>query len=428
MIASTAPSMTEAQPAAASDSSLGIRTRIATLAAVATVTLFSLMGTIGYLAMVESTRQSQREDLEARLDEFERRLGQSGIVLASQLQLDASLIVVRTGEDIPPEPDGTLQVVRRSNLDGIRAIVGTVPTRQVERTFATIRRGLWISVALAGLLVGAISWFVVDRALAPVRRLTGQAEAIEANPAHELLEEGGSGDELTELAITLNRLLNKLRLADSDRRRFVSDASHELRTPLMVISADAEYALEHEQPTSDLARSVLDQSGRLTALVDDLLTLASIDESQSPTDQVRTVSDVLIAADAEQFVATLTPEVSACPIPDISRSVANIVANARRHCETTVELTVHVAGSQHSEVITFEIDDDGPGIPTDDREQVFKRFFRPDTGRGEGQGGAGLGLAIARAEVAQVGGTVLATESPLGGARFTIRLPVRHSR
>ena len=183
MIASTAPSMTEERSAAASDSSLGIRTRIATLAAVATVTLFSLMGTIGYLAMVESTRQSQREDLEARLDEFERRLGQSGIVLASQLQLDASLIVVRTGEDIPPEPDGTLQVVRRSNLDGIRAIVGTVPTRQVERTFATIRRGLWISVALAGLLVGAISWFVVDRALAPVRRLTGQAEAIEAMKA-----------------------------------------------------------------------------------------------------------------------------------------------------------------------------------------------------------------------------------------------------
>ena len=408
-----------AGPTTRSDSKLGIRTRIASLAAIASVTLFSLMGTVGYIAMVESTRESQRLDLEQRLDAFEDRLRSNGALPLSRLQLDASLVVIRSGEEIPDQPDGTIQVVRTTDVEGVRAIVGTVPTRPGR---AHVRHDPSRAVDLGDRRRPAGGSHLVVRGRprpGPVRRLTRQARAIEVNPAHELLEESSSGDELGELAATLNRLLNKLRLADSDRRRFVSDASHELRTPLMVLSADAEYARDRGGAVDDLARSVLDQTDRLTSLVDDLLTLASIDEGQSATDRTRTVAEVLTAADADGFADGLEPAAASWPIPDITRSVANIVANARRHQTTTVELTVGADGT----AVRIDVDDDGPGIPVADREDVFKRFFRSDEGRSHRSGGAGLGLAIARAEVGQAGGTVVAGESPLGGARFTIRVP-----
>lgn len=408
------------QAGEARNADLSIQARIAMLAAIATVTLFSVMGTVGYLAIVDVTKDAQREEMEERLDAFEARLASSeGALVTSQLQLDSSIVVIRANETIPLRSDGTVQVSRSSELDGIKAIVGTASTVQADRTFAAVRRGLWISVAVAGLLVGAISWFVVDRALAPVRRLTAQAKAVEADPRHDLLEVDASGDELAELASTFNGMLTRVRSADHDRRRFVSDASHELRTPLMVISADAEYALDHDGDTAELAESVLGQSERLTALVNDLLTLAAIDEGQPPSDAVRTVGEVLASAGAQHLAESLDPAHAEILIPDVSRSVANIVANATRHRTQSVELTI----CPEDESVAIVVDDDGPGIPPADREQIFKRFYRPDSGRNRGDGGAGLGLAIARAEVGQVGGVIVAESSPLGGARFTISVP-----
>jgi len=395
--------------------------------------LLSPVGAAGYVALVDAAHDSQALILEQRLDELAERIEGGDGQLTTSLRADATLRVIRVGETIPEEPPGTLSVVRSHPSDEIEALVGLVPTGRIDSTFDTIRTALWISIAAIGVLVGLIAWVVVDRSLAPVRRLTRQAEANMSSKSLEPLPVTREGDELSELATTFNSMLARLRSADVERRRFVSDASHELRTPLMVLSADAEFALDHPTPatqpkTTELATSVLRQSSRLTELVDDLLTLAALDESEAQLGTadrhdpgpVRPVGEVLAAADATALAPHLPESVASAVIPDVSRSIANLVANARRH--RTSRHTLDVVADRDAVIVI--VDDDGPGVPESEREEIFKRFYRPDDGRVRPDGGAGLGLAIVKAEVAEVGGAVSVGDSPLGGARFIVEVPV----
>ncbi len=404
-----------------------LRIRVALTAAFATLAVLSLVSAFGYVAMVGAARDSQRDLLIERLDQLERRL-QAGDELERSLQLDLSLQVVRSGQPVPEPRANVLQVVRPSNIEGIDALVGRVSTREIDQTLGTVRTALWISVLVVGLLVGSAAWFVVDRSLAPVRRLTARARAVEADPTLDLLPVAASGDEIAELADTFNSMLAKLRATDSERRRFVSDASHELRTPLMVLTAEAEYALDGRGDIAELARSVLGQSERLTDLVDDLLTLASIDEGRRPDEAIAPVADVLARAGIggsmnDGLVVDVDRVTARQPVPDISRAVANVVANARRHATSRIAVSAR-GGGEASEVITVTIDDDGPGVPHQERAEIFRRFYRPDDGRSRKHGGAGLGLAIAKAQINQIGGAITVEDGTLGGARFRITIPV----
>ena len=415
-----------------------LRIKVALVAAFATVVLLSLVSALGYVAMVDAARQSQLDLLDDRLAELERRLAQ-GDELSRSLQLDLSLQVIRVGQPVPESRAGVLQVVRQSDDPDVEALVGRVSTREIDQTLATVRTALWISVLVVGLLVGAAAWFVVDRALAPVRRLTARARAIEANQSLDLLPVTDSGDEIAELAATFNTMLAKLRTADFERRRFVSDASHELRTPLMVLTADAEYTLSQLDAGnnhggnnfggSELARSVLTQSERLTGLVDDLLTLASIDEGRYTQPAVSTVAALVERVGADGVVEiTIQPQVAECLIPDIYRALANIAANAHRHASTRVAVTAETGDPSHDDesqtgAIIIVVDDDGPGVPADLREFVFERFARVQDARTRDDGGAGLGLAITRDIVERHGGTIVYDIDHLDGARFVIDIP-----
>lgn len=401
---------------------LGIRTRVAGAAAIATVAVLSVVGALGFKAMVDATRQSQINLLDERLDDLEERLEDNDRSLVGINQLDSSLRVIRIGRDIPAQGNQSLQVVRSHPDPGIRAIVGNTDTSRIDASFETIRTALWISVLVIGLIVGAIAWLVVDRALSPVRRLTNEVEGNMASRSLAPLVVNDSRDEVSELAGTFNRMLRSLRLEDVDRRRFVSNASHELRTPLMVLQADAEFASDQaaNPETTELAMTVLKQTGRLTSLVDDLVTLAALDEADMNVVDAATVAEVISLAGADELIDPLSPALSGLAIPDVTRAISNIVSNARRHQESMVQLTVE----SDSDVVRFVVDDDGPGVPLAEREQIFKRFYRPDHDRNRSDGGAGLGLAIARTEILQAGGSVRVEESPLGGARFIATVPI----
>ncbi len=400
----------------------GIRFRVAVTAAIATVCLLSLVGALGYRALVDATRQSQIQLLNERLDEFEQLLTGNDGQLVGRRQVDSSLRVIRAGSELPPQQPETLQVIRTSDDPQIRAIVGVVDTKRIDETLETIRWALWTSVLVIGLIVGVVAWVVVDRSLSPVRRLTRQAEENMASGALAPLEVEDSDDEISALATTFNTMLSRLRNADDDRRRFVSDASHELRTPLMVLQADAEFANQQaSDPGSiELASSVLDQTSRLASLVDDLLMLASLDEADVSPDEVVTIQQVLENASAIDFVADLPEHVAAMAVANISSSISNIVSNARRYRRERVQVSVDA----NDDAVCFTIDDDGPGVPPPERELVFRRFYRPDHDRNRDGGGAGLGLAIARAQILHAGGSVHIEDSPLGGARFVVIVPV----
>ena len=162
-------------------------------------------------------------------------------------------------------------------------------------------------------------------------------------------------------------------------------------------------------------------------LVDDLLLLARLDAGVPPRTSVVDVAEVVrevldgptaAAASAPEVVLELAPADVRVDRDGLGRVVRNLVDNARRHAATRVTVTV-----RPGDPVELVVDDDGPGIPDEERERVFDRFFRLDSPRSRDAGGSGLGLALVRELVASAGGTVSAERSPAGGARLRVRLP-----
>jgi two-component system, OmpR family, sensor kinase len=318
--------------------------------------------------------------------------------------------------------------------------------RPYEGVNETVAR-LWLFLGagvLGGTLLALLAGLAVaDRAMRPIKGLTGLARQIaNTRDPSKRIPAPATDDEVGELARTMDGMLQALDEARSEReqaldrqREFVADASHELRTPLTSIQANLEL-LQAEGDGSDDDRhavdSALSSTKRMSGLVSDLLLLARADAGRQAA---RTDLDLAqIAAGALEEVEPLAGERRMesqleGPLPmignpdELHRMVRNLLENAVRHTpeKTTVELTVRRDGDE----ALLEVLDDGPGIPQGIEDQVFDRFVRgegpADTVSG---GGSGLGLAIVRAVVRSHGGSVNAGKSTYGGARFSIRLPL----
>ena len=210
-------------------------------------------------------------------------------------------------------------------------------------------------------------------------------------------------------------------------RTFLADASHELRTPVAALQATAERLLRDQpaRPARDAIEAQLARdSGRLGHLIDDLLNLARLDARERPHREPVDLADLASAAVA----ATRTTDpaahvelVTAGPVPAtgdreaLLRAIRNLLDNAVEVADTVaVEVTLTANGP------TMSVTDNGPGIPADQRERIFEPFVRlPRSPRG----GTGLGLAIVRRTIESHGGTITCDPAPVGGARFTLRLP-----
>ena len=234
-------------------------------------------------------------------------------------------------------------------------------------------------------------------------------------------------------ALNARRALVPIRDALRRQREFAADASHELRTPLAVVRASAEHLTRNrERPVGEVGSAVDDitaEVDHLTALVEDLLLLARSDSGA--VELVREPLDLAdVAADATGALAGLAAasdvRIALDPVPTqvvgdparLRQLVTILVDNAIRHGPVggTVGVTVRTEGRE----AVLTVDDDGPGIPPQDRERVFDRFWRGSDAR---PGGTGLGLAIGAWVVAGHGGSIAAVERAGGGSRFVVRLP-----
>ena len=315
-------------------------------------------------------------------------------------------------------PDGPLTVLSAHSLDSVSESTAAVTTL------------LSLGLPLLLVVVGATTWWIVGRALTPVEAVRREVDAISASQLHRRVPEPGSSDEIARLSATMNRMLDRLEQARDRQRRLVSDASHELRSPIAVIRQHAEVAIAHpERTTTDaLADTVAAESLRLQRLVDDLLLLARADErtlllERRPLDVDDVVLDEAHRLRAMTALHVDTTEVSAGRIlgdaAATRRIVRNLTDNAARHARTRIGLAL----SEVDGFVLLHVDDDGPGIAAEDRMRVLDRFVRLDEARARDGGGAGLGLAIVTELVAAHGGEVAVSDSPLGGARVTLRLP-----
>lgn len=331
-------------------------------------------------------------------------------------------------------PEDRYLVVAASTAPGRDPTLTVLAARSLEpleETITRVTQALGVGLPSLLLLVALTTWTVVGRALRPVGAIGAEVRSITESGLDRRVPEPSTDDEIGRLARTMNAMLSRLQGARDRQREFVSDASHELRSPIASIRHQLEVALAHPDATDlpNLARDLLDEDLRMQQVVEDLLLLARTDEGAVTLVREQVDLDDLALDQARRVRGTHGPvqvdtsDVHAVRVSgdpnQLARAVRNLVDNAVRHASSQIAIGVVVDGD--SALLT--VDDDGPGVPSDDRARVFERFTRLDHARARPTGGSGLGLAIVARVTEAHGGTVRCSEGPGGGARFELRLP-----
>jgi two-component system, OmpR family, sensor kinase len=316
-----------------------------------------------------------------------------------------------------------------------RVVVVAESLANVERSVNQVLLLLLLAgpAALAATALGG--WWLARKALLPVERMTSQAEEISIDRLHERVAVPQAKDEIGHLAVTLNAMLDRLERGIADKHRLIADASHELRTPLAVMRAELDVTLR-SRDLSPVSREVLESAReevrRMSRTVDNLMTLAEVDEGRLgllPTRvQLREAVEAAarpLGALADAKGVRLVVGGEACETQAdrqrLHQALTNFIENAIKYARPGGHVWVTAWGREAEVGVT--VADDGPGIPPDARAHIFDRFYRVDGARTRENGGSGLGLAICH-EIAGAHGGRAWVESEEGrGSAFSLALP-----
>ena len=304
-------------------------------------------------------------------------------------------------------------------------VTATTPASLVSDNTAALRGSLAAGFPVLVVLVGVITWLLAGRSLSPVEKIRAQVEEISAHTLDRRVPAPATDDEVGRLAATMNRMLGRLESSARRQREFVSDASHELRSPIASMRTELEVALR--EPTAAdwkiVASNALAENARLEGIVDDLLTLARLDEGRVPAAEDVDLDDVAREEAARLRDARVTLDCSPARVrgnrEQLARALRNLLENAARYANERIAVSIVASNGS----VEMAVADDGPGIPEAERERVFERFTRLDEARARSGGGVGLGLALVRAIAEAHGGTASAA-GDRSGARLVVRLPL----
>jgi two-component system OmpR family sensor kinase len=308
-----------------------------------------------------------------------------------------------------------------------------------------------VLVSLGGLvLIGLAGTALIRRTMRPLEQLSDVATKVSKLPldagevalavrvppsaAHPNTEVGSVGHALNLMLDNVSSALEARQRSEMKVRQFVADASHELRTPLTAIRGYTELMRMTERLTEDGRKSlgrVQSQSERMTALVEDLLLLARLDEGKATetTDVdltqlvIETVSDEKVMAPDHTWQLQLPgePVTVRGDTTQLHQVLANLLSNARKHTPAGTTVTTGLMRSADGSVVVT-VTDDGPGIPAAFQGNIFSRFTRADAARSGSEGSSGLGLSIVESIAMAHGGTVELVSRP-GRTEFAVRLP-----
>ena len=314
-------------------------------------------------------------------------------------------------------------------------------------TFLLVRSLVIVGVAVLAVALVA-GWLLIRRGLRPLEGITATAEQIAAGDLGRRVNVPDDRSEVGRLGNAFDAMLDKIQGAfdsqhaalvakersESQLRQFVADASHELRTPLTALRGYAELyragGLDDPDALDQAMSRIGSESRRMSALVEDLLLLARLDQGRplrhEPVDLSELVNDALADLRALEpgrpVGAAIQPGVTGSGDEDRLRQViANLLANVRVHTPPDARVEVGLASADGQATLT--VVDHGPGIDAAHVDHIFDRFYRADTGRSRDRGGAGLGLAIAASVARAHGGDIRHAPTPGGGATFTLTLP-----
>jgi len=328
---------------------------------------------------------------------------------------------------------GELREAILSGPQGTHILVG----KSIHKEQLELQNLLGILLTTAGIVLGVGlvgGWFLAQRALRPIRKITRAAEAISAANLAQRIDVAETESELGQLAGVLNATFARLEAAFEQQARFTADASHELRTPVSVILSQTEFALRKERSAPDYKDAVAAShraAVRMKSLVDGLLTLARADAGQitlnkQDIDLSKVVVEcvALVGSLASEKGITLEADLQPAFVQGDPQRLAevatNLLTNAIHYNRTQGLVQVSVRSDEGGATLT--VADKGMGIAAEDLPHVFERFYRVDPARSRQQGGSGLGLAISKEIVEEHGGRI-EVQSVLGeGSTFTVRL------
>jgi two-component system osmolarity sensor histidine kinase EnvZ len=274
---------------------------------------------------------------------------------------------------------------------------------------------LWMLAAMLVLLTVAIVF--LRNQIRPILRLARAAEDFGKGRDLDFSPHGAR--EVRQAGYAFIEMKRRVERATEQRTAMLNGVSHDLRTILTRFKLSL--ALLDNSADSELLQKDVDEMGQM---LEGYLAFARGDTSEAttPTDIAAILEDV--RADAERHGAELRLQTRGnlnIPVRPIAmkRCIGNLVTNAQRHAEH-----VEVSARRDPQFVSIVIDDDGSGIPQPHREDVFRPFYRLDEARNQDEGGAGLGLAIARDIARSHGGDIMLSDSPMGGLRAAIRIPV----
>jgi signal transduction histidine kinase len=306
--------------------------------------------------------------------------------------------------------------------------VSLAPYHETRRTalVASVVFGLFVIV-----FVSAVMWWLLGASLRPVVRMTRQAAAWSEDDRDHRFALGPPYDELTELAATLDSLLDRLAASLRRERRFSAELSHELRTPLARVLAESELALRREREPSEYRRTlelVHGNAAQLSRTVDALVKAARYEAggNRGTADAAAVAAGAVEAceglAEERRIDVELLEPGRALRLglePDLAERILQpVIENACRYGASRVRISV---GRRDSSVV-YAVEDDGPGVAADETERIFEPGVRGAAGGSNGTSGAGLGLSLARRLARSVDGDIDVAPAP-AGARFVVSLP-----
>lgn len=292
-----------------------------------------------------------------------------------------------------------------------------------------------IPVALVLSVFGGL--YLANKALGPVHEVTMRARKISAENLDQSIPRPRADDEIGRLVTTMNDMIRRLHNSFAQTRQFSSDASHELRTPLTIMRGEIELALRSEKTPEEYRRvlsSTLEEIVRLNSIIDNLLTLGKADQGVFDLKLEEVHLDDLIKDlydDSEMLAETkhITIELKkAEPVTIVGdkgrlrQLFLNLVDNAIKYTPDGGHVAISVERRNGAALV--EVADNGIGIPPQDLERIFDRFYRVDKARSREMGGTGLGLSIAK-WIAELHRGKISVESELNkGSRFVVHIPI----
>ena len=313
-------------------------------------------------------------------------------------------------------------------------IVLELEASPAQSLLARYRQTLLITMLVSGIAAASLGSLIARRGLRPLRAMAGTASEISASHLQKRLSVAHAPAELKELAAAFNAMLARLHLSFSRLSDFSSDLAHELRTPINNLMGQTQVALSRARNAEEyrtVLESNLEEYERMARMTRDMLFLAQADNAQEPLhaepidlktelDKITEFYQMLADESGLRILASGDGAICADRIL-VQRAIGNLISNAIQHSPPDSE--VHAAISSTTESIELRVSNPGPGIPHNQLQRVFDRFYRVDNTRGRAGAGSGLGLAIVKSIMELHHGHVSVASVPDRLTTFTLHFP-----